>query len=197
MEGRISDLPAIDYTQVEHTDLLLLQDLSVPFGEGLKSLTVGDLMNIFGNPHEVDAVFTLNAAVAYAAGDTLTDALELPGAGADGGRITVLDTVVLNDKDDQKQALDLVFLNANQTLGTKNDACAISDANADKIVGMVHVATTDYVDLGGASVVCLKNIGLEMKTATGETSLWVAGVSQGTGTYTANGLTGKFTFVRY
>jgi hypothetical protein len=144
------------------------------------------------NADVLDFLPTLDTNV-YADGDVLFDSAalanfaELPGEGG------ILDSIHVLDEDDQGVALDLVFLNANVSLGTFNVTPAITDANARASVGLVKVAAADYIDLGGARIATLRGIGLRMKTAPGLSSLWVAGITRGgTPTYTANGLRFKF-----
>lgn len=133
----------------------------------------------------------------YASGDLIADTQELPLVGREDGGIITLDSVLLLDKADQKVALFLVFLNAAQSLGTENNAPSVSDANAAKVVGVAPVAAADYVDLGDAAVASVRNIGLRMKLADAEDSLFVAIVNAtGTPTYGAADLIGKFCFRR-
>jgi hypothetical protein len=134
---------------------------------------------------------------AYASGDLIADAQELTLVGREAGNIVTLDSVMLLDKADQKVALFLVFLNANQSLGTENDAPTVSGTNAEKVVGMLPIVAADYVDIGTSAVAQLKNIGLRLKLADAATSLWVAIVNAtGTPTYAASDLIGKFCFRR-
>lgn len=138
----------------------------------------------------IDVTFVLDTS-AYASGDVLSDVVAIPRAALSVGGSVVLDSLTLIDEDDQKQALTAVFLDTNNSLGTKNSAPNISDANARKVLGHVPVVANDYVDLGGVSIACVRNLGLVLKCDPAATSLYVALVSGGTGTYTANGLKGK------
>lgn len=136
---------------------------------------------------------------AYDSGDVIFASAEIANVCEmlGGGKVVTLQTIVLNDKDDQKAALTLVFLNRSTALGTADSAPGISDANADQIVGIVDIATGDYKDLGGASVVNLANLGRKMKASSAITSgsLWVnAYTPSSTPTYTTGGLVFKFGF---
>jgi len=131
---------------------------------------------------------------AYADGDLLADTQEIPRAARKKGESVTLRTLNIIDKDDQKQPMTLVFLESAQTLGTENAAPAQTDANTLKVLGHVKVVAGDYQDLGGASVACLRNVGLQMAAAAGATSLYVAVISGGTGTYTAAGVEIDFAF---
>lgn len=125
----------------------------------------------------------------YASGDVLADTQEIASCVPTVGGRAVVQSVVLNDKDDQGQALDLVFLKTNVSIGTENAAVSISDTNADQILGIVSVASGDWVDLGGCRVATKANIGLVAEAGPGSTSVFIAAISRGTGTYTASGIT--------
>jgi hypothetical protein len=124
----------------------------------------------------------------YADGDVLSDTAEIEDAVRDEGACSILESVLVQDDDDQGAAMTLVFLQTNVALGTKNAAVSISDANALKILGTVSVASGDYQDLGGVKIACLKNIRLMLQAAAASTSIFVAAISKGTGTYTASGV---------
>jgi hypothetical protein len=143
----------------------------------------------------IELVFSLDTS-AYAANDVLADTQALTSVGRKNAGIIVLQSFTLIDIDDQKQPLTVVFLDTNNSLGTENSAASINDANGAKVVGWFKVLTSDYLDLGGASVACVRGIGLEMACAAATTTLYVGLISDGTGTYTASGLTGKFGFLR-
>lgn len=138
----------------------------------------------------VDVTFTLDTS-AYASGEVLSDVIAIPRAALSPGGSVVLDSLTIIDEDDQKQPLTAVFLDTNNSLGTKNSTPNISDANARKVLGHVPVVANDYLDLGGVSIACVRNLGLVLKCDPGSTTLYLALLSGGTGTYTANGLRGK------
>jgi hypothetical protein len=157
------------------------------------ALAVGG--QIGGHTVEVDLTLSLDTNI-YAAADLLADTQELAGAVRVNAGTAILQSVQLLDADDQGQPLDLVFLNANQSMGTENSAPNISDANAAKIIGNVSVLSSDWIDIGTSRIATIRNIGLALKAAAGTTSIWVAALSQGTGTYTASGITAKFLFLQ-
>lgn len=144
-----------------------------------------------GHTAIVPVTFTLDTS-AYASGDLLADTQEVASAVRVPDGTGVLTSLVLNDKDDQGMALYVVLLSANRTLGTENAAPTITDAHADDILGIIPIATTDYLDLGGAKVATLRGLTLPIKAVTGGTAIYVALVnSTGTPTYTASGLTAR------
>lgn len=144
---------------------------------------------VVGNSGVVAVTLSLDTS-AYGAGDLLADTQEVANAMRVAAGTGGIHSIVLNDKDDQGAELYLVFLSANVSLGTENQAPSITDANADNILGIVPVYTSDWVDLGGCRVATLTNVGLVVKAATASTSLYIAAVNgAGTPTYTAAGIT--------
>lgn len=140
----------------------------------------------------LDLIATLDVAI-YADGDVLFDTQEIPNFFSEPLGEATLTSLQVLDEDDQGIALDLIFLNANVSLGAENGAPSISDANARNIVGRVSIATGDYVDLGGVRVATKSAIAQKFKGVAGTASLWVAGITRGgTPTYTVNGLRLKF-----
>lgn len=139
-----------------------------------------------------DAVITITPTCdtnAYASGDLIFDSTEITGAVRGLGGTAILQSVVLYDAADQKVAMTLVFANAATDFGTLNSAPDPDDTECLTVIGHVAIATTDYLDLGGASVACIRNLGLTMKAAATTTSLWVAAVNgTGTPTYAASSL---------
>lgn len=142
----------------------------------------------------LDLTLTTDTLV-YADGDVLADTQELASAVRVAAGRAYLQSVVVIDESDQKQGFDLIFLNANNSLGTENAAPTISDANAAAIIGRVSITAGDYYDLGGVSVANVNAIGLMLKAAAAQTSIWVAAISRGTGTYAATALKLKLGFV--
>lgn len=130
----------------------------------------------------------------YASGDVLSDTALITNVFRVTGGKGILTSLVLNDEDDQGIALDVVFLDANVSLGTFNVAPAITDANARNILGIVSVLATDWIDLGGVRVatVPLGRLGIQLSAVTASKSLGIATITRGgTPTYTASGITGR------
>lgn len=132
---------------------------------------------------------------AYAAGDVLSDTAILAAvAPVPGGSIQLRSVHVL-DEDDQGVAFDIVFFDSLVSLGTFNAAPTITDVNARSLLGIVSVPSANFVDLGGARVATLLNIGLVLKAAAGSSDLYVATITRGgTPSYTAAGLKLKLGF---
>ena len=124
---------------------------------------------------------------AYADGDVLADSQIVTDCLRTTDGTGTITNVTCLDEDDQGFGFDLLFLDANVSLGTENAAPSITDANARNILGWVRVSASDFIDLGGtrlASVPC----SIPVKGVSGADDLYVAAISRGTGTYTASGI---------
>lgn len=144
----------------------------------------------------IEVVLTTDTLV-YAAGDVLADTQPVTGVARVNDGTAMLQNLIITDADDQGQAMDIVFLKANVSLGTENAAVSITDANAKEIVGIVSVAANDFIDLGGVRVAHVAvPAPIILKAATGTTTVYIAAISRGTGTYTAAGLSVKLGLIR-
>lgn len=153
---------------------------------------VGSYVNALGLGTLADLTLSLDTN-AYSDGDLLADTQELANAVRISGGRALLQSLHVLDEDDQGVALDVVFLSANNTLGTENSAPTVSDANARDILGIVRVGAGDFIDLGGSRSATLSGLGLALKAAEGSTSLYVAAITRGgSPTYTAAGIRLKF-----
>ena len=150
---------------------------------------------VTSNSTVVDLVFSLDTS-AYASGDVLADTQELASALRVVDGTGVLQDIVLNDKDDQGLAMDVVIMSANVSLGTENAAVSISDANADNILAIISVTAADWIDLGGCRVATLRNLSKVVKSASGSSSLYVGLITRGAPTHSASGITARFGFLR-
>lgn len=149
-----------------------------------------------GNSALIDFTLSLDTS-AYASGDLLAESQSIASVMRAADKTAILQSLVLNDKDDQGAAFTLYFLNANVSMGTENSAPSISDTNADSILGWVDIATTDWKDLGGTRVASIRNIGLLLKPVSGGTNIYIAAVNgSGTPTFSASGITGRLGVLR-
>jgi hypothetical protein len=120
---------------------------------------------------------------ALSAGEVAADTVEIPNCMRVPGGRGVLESIVLLDEADQGVALDLIFFDSNVSLGTKNSAPSITDANARHIISRVPIATADYSDLGSCRVATVGNLGRILRAVAGSRSLYVS-VLNGAGTPT-------------
>jgi hypothetical protein len=127
---------------------------------------------------------------AYASGDLIADTQIMNGFFRKADGTGVVQTITIIDEDAQGVALYVLFMRTSTSMGSENSAPNISDANLTAgLLGIVAVATTDYVTLSGAKVATIKNIGIPVVAATGTDDLYIAVLnSTGTPTYTASGL---------
>ncbi len=137
----------------------------------------------------VDLTLTLDTS-AYADGDVLADTQEIENVASSASttrRYVKLVSIEVFDEDDNGTALDVVFLSANNSIGTENAAVSITDTNARDIQAIVNIATSDYKDLGGVQVATKSNIQHILMTTLRK--LYVACITRGgTPTYTASGI---------
>lgn len=169
---------------------------AVPVSDNSGSLTVDGDVTVSSPDIVVTVTPTLDTN-AYAASDLLFDATEVANAVRAVGGHAVLQSVTVIDKADQKSAFTLLLANAATDFGTLNSAPDPDDTEAATVIGWVPVAASDYVDLGGASVACIRNIGLTLKAGAATTSLYIAGVNgAGAPTYAASDLVLQLGFLR-
>lgn len=150
---------------------------------------------LYGYAYQVfDLTLVLDTGGAYSDGDVLSDTVELTNFFRVPGKCANVMTVSVLDEDDQGAAMDVLFLDANKSLGTANGAPNISDANARSIIGRMMVPAASFYDIGGARFASVTNntstgnLPLLLKGVAAATSVWVGTISRGTGTFTAAGL---------
>lgn len=129
---------------------------------------------------------------AYTAGDVLFPTITMGNVARANDKGFEIKGIALVDKADQAAAdLELFFLRTNVALGTVNAAPSIADADAVQLVGYCKVLTADWVDLGGVKV-AHKAVSIAGVPTSGARTLFVAGVTGGTGTYAASDLVMNF-----
>lgn len=157
-----------------------------PFGDG--SVLVPATCADTGMVAVHDVQLALDTAI-YADGDILAIPVAVANFFPVNGGARILQSVVVQDDDDQGVALDLLFFASAVALGAVNAAPTISDAAVQGCLGKVSVAASDYIDLGGCRVADVKGVGLVLQAAAGSATLYVAAITRGgTPTYTAAGM---------
>jgi len=147
------------------------------------SIAAGE--NLIGLVGASDIVVTITptvAAEAHSAGDLLFDSTEIANAVRANGGTAIVQSITIVDIGDQKPSIHLLFANAATDFGAPGGAPDPDDNEAATVIGVVEVDTADYVDLGGASVVTVSNIGLLVKAGAATTSIYLAGIAVGTPT---------------
>lgn len=134
---------------------------------------------------------------AYADGDVLFEPVEIANVALDTKGLATLRTLVVQDMNDQKQAIDLLFFTEDPgDIGAANAALAMSDAEFAPFIGHIRVAAADYIS-GNANAYATKALEFLAGTKVAKKSLWVAGICRGgTPTYAADGLTFKMLWER-
>lgn len=125
----------------------------------------------------------------YGAGDVLTDTLEFDLATRVNDGTGWLTSITLIDKTDQGVPLDIYILTSNVSLGAKNSLPSITDTDAENVLAVVPVLSSDWKDLGGAKVAYLSKLAILIKAGTLSKKIWISVVNgSGTPTFTASGL---------
>lgn len=158
--------------------------LAVGTEDSASRITATDPMPVAGSVRVVKTAPTVTAG-AYSAGDvvggeiTLTDAMRA----SDG--TGVLHSLLVYTEDGETPELQfLIFDSAPGATLADNAAYAWTSGDWDKLLGVVHVATSDYVTLGGDGIASLRNVGLPVK-ANGSAHLYTYIVCVGTPTFSA------------
>lgn len=131
---------------------------------------------------------------AYASGDLIGDQspITLAAARYSGGS-GIIYSVTIKDLSKQNAALKIVIFDSNpsNTTFTDNAALDINDADIDKIIGWIDVASSDYISFSDNSVATVKGINLPF-VASGSVNLYFCIISNGTPTYVADELSVAF-----
>ena len=110
-------------------------------------LTCGYALKQVSLPTETDA---------YADGDVLFAAVQIPDVAIHNGDTVLLDAVKLIDDDEIKPAIDLIFFKSEVAIGDVNDAAEVP-AGAEYLA-TVKLVASDYTDLGDISIAEKKNV---------------------------------------
>lgn len=164
----------------------------------IDDIVAGNLARTGPVLREVTVTFTLDTNI-YAAGDVLADRQILNSVVRAADAKGYLVGITILDEDDQAAAgMDVYLLSADVTLGTENAAISISDANARNILGVVPIASGDWKDLINSKMAhkVSGDTGLPMPITpvSGTDDVYIALVTAGTPTQTANGITARLWF---
>lgn len=176
-------------------DLLpIIQELKTQTVLGAGENRIG---SVGGSTSYIDVTLTLDTLI-YAAGDVLSDTATITNALRVNGGTGILQSIAVIDQDDQKAQLKIFLLGETASLGTKNAAPSISDADALKLLGApIVIETIDYTDLGGVSIAGKDNLGKIVKAIAGSRNLFISVLNgSGTPTYTASGIKLRLGFLQ-
>lgn len=124
------------------------------------------------------------SSAAYATGDVLGDKSPIAVEMVRGNNETgVIQSIVTRDLSNQSGAYDIFFFNAVPTGSyTDNIAFGMTDADAEKCIGVVSVVSGDYASTSAVAIATTKNIGLVIQSLSGHT-IWLIYVSRDSKTY--------------
>ena len=107
-----------------------------------------------------------------------------------------LNSLTLIDQDDLGIAMDVFILEDSTSMGTEGSAISLVDASGLKILGVVSIAASDYIDCIAFQTVTKSNLGMAVASVGGTTNLYAAIVTRGSAQYSASGLHIRFGFIR-
>jgi len=121
------------------------------------------------------------------ANDVLFNPVEIANAVSVPGGRSLLHSICLIDQTntavDAGVSIDLVFTQDSTNLGTLDAAVSCADTVLDGILGIVNVASGDYVDMINGQIATKTNVGLTLiGVSATSTSVYVGGVVRETGT---------------
>jgi hypothetical protein len=121
------------------------------------------------------------------ANDVLFNPVEITNAVSVPGGRSLLHSICLIDQTntsvDAGVSIDLVFTQDSTNLGTLDAAVDCADTVLDGILGIINVASGDYIDMINGQIATKSNVGLTLIGASAtSTSVYVAGVIRETGT---------------
>lgn len=118
----------------------------------------------------VTPTITVSTSPAYSAGDSIGGKLTLANAVRISGGISLLQSIMIADRANQKAIGTIFIYNADPAAATLTDNAAMVNSTDDfKIVAQIPVITSDYVSVNSKAYANLRNIGALVKAASGTT----------------------------
>lgn len=141
--------------------------------------TNGDLYRVPSLPtHVIIDVDLTVPTINIAAGDLLADTQVVANAAAANDKAVRVESITLIDPDDTGNAIDLVLLTDNVSLGTENAAPTVSDANALAYCGAnVQFPAAGWTDLGGVRVQTVGNLNRLVMPKAGTRDIYIAAIN--------------------
>lgn len=124
----------------------------------------------------------------FAAGDSVGGKQTLTSMARVSGGVTILTSLTVVDKGNQKPNLTILFFDSDPSAATiTNNAAFVFSTDISKLIGRVNVVTADFETIDSEAIASIKNIGLLLE-ASGSSDLYVAVVlTSGTPTFTSAG----------
>lgn len=152
--------------------------LATPAGEA----HIGE---VGGSSLTVTPTHTVDTA-AYTAGDTVGGIITIANAFRASGKESILQSIHILDRSNQKPTGNLLFFNASPSAATTTDNAAFVYSTDDlKEVARVAIVSADYVTINSKAVANLSNLGRQVYATTG-TSLYVVFVTDGAPDFVAS-----------
>jgi hypothetical protein len=148
-------------------------------------MATGTAVSIIPSGAEVGVPLAVTAASAYTAGNSIGGLITIAGAVEGAGVGTVLQSIMVLDRSNQKPQGDIIFFSSNPAVATLADKTAFVFSTDDlKVVARVPIATADYVTINGKAIACLNSLNRIVSTTTGST-LYAAWITTSTPTFVA------------
>lgn len=133
----------------------------------------------------VTPTITASTSPAYTPGDSIGGKITLTSAVRVSGGVTILNSLMILDRANQKPTGTILIFNADPSAATLTDNAAFVYSTDDlKVVAAVPVASTDYTTINSKATANLSALAREVKVASG-TSLYAAFVVTSTPTFAA------------
>jgi hypothetical protein len=143
------------------------------------------LGEVGGSSITVTPSITVDTAV-YAAGDTVGGIITIANAFRVSGKESILQSIHILDRSNQKPTGNLLFFNASPSAATTTDNAAFVYSTDDlKEVARVPIVSSDYVTINSKATANLSNLGRQVYATTG-TSLFVVFVTDGAPDFVAS-----------
>ncbi len=149
--------------------------------------------SVGGETTIIDVVMTMPAE-AIDDNDVMAATQEIALAMRVNGGTGVLQSILVQDDDDNASAFDIVIMDSNTSIGTED--AAVSMADNDTVLGIVSVSGSDYVDMINSQVATMSNLGIVVKSGAASQSLYVGTVTRDAATTSAAGMTLRFGFLQ-
>lgn len=144
------------------------------------------LQNVGGYTVSLKDTTAVSTSPAYTAGDAVGAKRTITGALRTTNGSGILESITLLDRANQKAAMELFIFDSDPAAATITDNAAFVFSTDDlKVLAHITIAATDYVTINNKAVVTLKGLGITLKGANANTSLFAALVTTGTPTYAA------------
>lgn len=123
----------------------------------------------------------------YASGDVLCVPKRMDNCVLNTKGMAVLRSLLVFDRINQKPAMDILIFDEDPgNIGAVNAALDLSNAQLAKLIGIISVASADFVTLKAtANAVAQKMPNMMLPARQGAKEFWMAVVSRGTPTYTS------------